>query len=111
MVLAALLCLTGAAAPVSLALPGLNAVNLAQGEGELYSELLAQKLAALGLKVISARDIGAVLGLERQRELLGCKDGICTAELAGALGVEGIVVGDVGKLGGSYQVNLKVLSK
>ena len=111
MLLAALLSLAaGAAAPVSLALPGLNAVNLAAGEGELYTELLAQKLDGLGLKVVTSRDIGAALGLDRQRALLGCAEASCTAELAGALGVAGLVVGDVGKLGASYAVNLKVLS-
>lgn len=110
MLVAALVGLAVAAAPVSLALPEVNSVNLAPGEGALYAELLGQKLAGLGLKVVSSRDMGALLGLERQKELLGCSDTSCAAELSGALGVDGVVVGDVGKLGDSYQVNLKVLA-
>ncbi|MBL8955111.1 MAG: hypothetical protein JNK82_30320 [Myxococcaceae bacterium] len=100
-----------AAAPVALALPGLNAVNLAEGEGALYAELLAQRLGTLGLKVTTSRDVGLALGLERQRGLVGCSDAACMAELAGALGVDGIVMGDVAKLGAAYVVTLKVISK
>ncbi|MBK7859418.1 MAG: hypothetical protein IPJ65_12505 [Archangiaceae bacterium] len=92
-------------------MPGLNGVGLASGEGQLYSELLGQKLQELGLKVISARDIGAALGIERQREMLGCAESSCVAELAGALGADGMVLGDVGKLDTTYAVNLKVLSR
>jgi len=109
--LAAVLSVAAAAVPVSLAMPALNEVSLTRGEGELYTELLAQKLAELDVKVVTARDMAAVLGLERQRQLLGCNDTICTSELAGALGVDGVVVGDAGKIGASYMVNLKVLAK
>ena len=111
MIAPALARLVAAAPPVSLAFPGLNSVGLAQGEGELYAELLAQKLQAYPLKVITTRDIGAALGLERQKELMDCADTGCVAELSGALGADGIVVGDVGKLDQSYAVNFKVLSK
>ncbi|MCU0699202.1 MAG: hypothetical protein MUC96_22065 [Myxococcaceae bacterium] len=57
-------------------------------------------------------DVIAMLGLERQRQLLGCsgEGSNCTAELAGALGAEGVVRGEVAKLGDVYQLNVKVLS-
>ena len=44
------------------------------------------------LSLTTQKDISQVLGLERQRELLGCTDGkvSCLAELAGALGVDAI---------------------
>lgn len=61
------------------------------------SEVLATHLREHGLKVMTGRDIGAVLGLERQKQLLGCMDDStsCSAELAGALGVGALVVGTV----------------
>jgi hypothetical protein len=98
-----------AAAP-SLAMPGLNPVNVGRAEADLYSDLLGQRLASGGVKIMSARDLGAVLGLERQKQLLGCGESSCIAELAGALGTDGIVLGDVGKLGTSLALNVKVLS-
>ena len=101
---------TLAAAPVKVAVPGLNVVKLEAGEGQLYEELLAQKLRENGLEVVSARDITQVLGFERQKQLLGCEDASCIAELAGSLGADALVVGDVGKLDKLYVLNLKVLS-
>lgn len=109
--LLALLLAAAPAAPPSLAFPGFNAVNLQPGEAVLYAEVLGQKLAALGFKVISGRDLAAALGLERQKELMGCGDSSCIAELAGALGADGLVVGDAGKLDDTYTLNVKVLSR
>jgi len=95
-----------------LASPGLSGVKLADAEAAFYSEHLAQQLAAAGAKVTSDREISAVLGLERKRQLLGCSENSsqCVTELAGALGVDALVVGDVARLQQRYQVNVKLLS-
>lgn len=101
-----------AAAPFSMALPDLNAVKLAPGEGALYSQLLSAKLQKRGVKVITTRDFSAVMGLERQKQLLGnevCSDS-CVTELAAAMGVDAILVGDVGKPGNAYALSFKVLA-
>lgn len=108
---ALLLAMSLAAAPLKLAFPGLNAVNLSKEEAALYAEVVAQKLTARHLEVLTARDLEAVMGLERQKQLLGCSEsGGCLLELVGALGVDGIVVGDVGRLSEGFVVNVKVLS-
>lgn len=96
------------AAP-SLALPNLSAVGLETGEAELYANLLATGLRSRGLKVVSGDDVAAVLGLERQKQLLGCAES-CMAELAAALGAEGVVLGRVGLLGRGYSVTARVVS-
>ena len=99
------------AAPTSVAVAGLNGVKLAPGEAELYGELLAQKLSERGFKVLTARDVSSLLGLERQRQLLGCNDDrSCLSEMVGALGVDLLVLGDLGQLDGEYTVTLKALS-
>ncbi|MBK7863457.1 MAG: hypothetical protein IPJ65_33615 [Archangiaceae bacterium] len=100
------------AARFSLALPELNSVKLEAGELALYSSLLSQKLQARGVKVITARDFSAVMGLERQKQLLaaeGCSDS-CITELAAAMGVDAMVVGDIGKPGTTYALSFKVLA-
>ena len=43
--------------------------------------------------MITPSDIGAALGVERQRELIGCSDTGCLAEIGAALGVDYIVHG------------------
>lgn len=69
----ALLVTLGAApaGPVKIAAPLLEGVNLSDELTAFYSDHLAQQLASHGLKVTNPRDVGQVLGLERQRELLG----------------------------------------
>lgn len=99
-----------AKAQVHLALPGLNAVNLSPGEGELYAELVSQKFEAHDVRVMTSRDLASMLGVERQRQLLGCSENSCVVEMTAALGVDGVLVGDLGKLGEEYALNLKVLS-
>lgn len=62
------------------------------------------------VKVISQQDLQAVLGLERQRQMLGCEAQVsCLAELAGGLGAEGVLRGGVTRSGKSISVTVKLL--
>ncbi len=98
--------------PISLALPGLGAQGFSREQADFFTEHLALALRQQGLEVVTPREIGALLGLERQKQLLGCSDGAdsCTVELANALGADGVLLGDVGRLGDRIQINLKVLN-
>lgn len=95
-----------------LASPGLSATNVKPELGALLSEHVAQQLKLAGAEVVTPKEIGALLGLERQKQLTGCTEeaSSCTAELAAALGVDGLVLGDVGRVGERYLVNLKVVA-
>lgn len=98
--------------PINLALPGLSAQGFSREQAEFFTEHLALALRQQGVDVVTPREIGALLGLERQKQLLGCSDGAdsCTVELANALGADGVLLGDVGKVGDRIQINLKVLN-
>lgn len=98
--------------PVKLALPGFNFVKVEPELAGFFSEHFAQKLTFEKVKVTTAADISTLLGFERQKELLGCAENAqsCIAELANALGVDGLVVGSIGKFGENFQVNVKTLS-
>lgn len=66
--------------------------------------------ATTAFKVISSEDIKTVLGVERQRQLMGCSDDTaCTAELANALGSEFLFTGNVGRVGDTFVVTAKML--
>lgn len=95
---------------LSLALPGLSVVRLNKGEGAIYTEQLAQALVRANVRVITARDIGAMLGLDRQKQLMNCTENNCSAELVGAMGASGLIVGDIGRLGDEFALNVKILS-
>ena len=60
--------------------------------------------------VISREDIQAMLQLEEMKSKAGCDDTSCLAEIGGALGVEHLVTGSVGKLGDIHVVSLSLLS-
>ncbi len=97
-------------APPRLASTRLTVFNLPAEAGEFYANHLAQRLVLSGVRVVTSSEVAALLGLERQKELLGCADQqSCAVELGNALGVDGLVVGDLGKVGDRYQLNVKVL--
>ncbi len=102
------------AAPETLKLvaPGLQVVGLDAKLGEFLTEHTAQSMKLAGVDVVTQREMQSLLGLERQKQLLGCSDAAssCMAELASALGADGVLLGDIAKFGGRIQLNLKVVS-
>jgi hypothetical protein len=99
-------------APIRVAVSGLQGVNVPAEALTFYAEHVASNLRAPGLSVVTAREISTLLGLERQKQLLGCGEAVtsCIAEMANALGVDAVIVGDVAKFGQTYQLNLKALN-
>ncbi|MBK7862715.1 MAG: hypothetical protein IPJ65_29720 [Archangiaceae bacterium] len=62
-------------------------------------------------EVMSSNDIATLLGVQRQKQLLGCSEdsGSCLAELAGALGARFVLSGSVAKLGDVFQLTLSTV--
>ena len=81
------------AAPKVVA-PEWNAVNMKKELATFYADQLADGLRKQGLEVVTAQDIATLLGMERQRALVGCSDeaNSCMAELANALGCDATLV-------------------
>jgi hypothetical protein len=107
-----LLAVLGAAPPgqIRLAAPGLSYVQLDERQGDAYLDFFAQKLLAAGVQVVTKQEMAALIGLERQRQLVSCSEAenSCLAELAGALGTEGVISGSLKKLERGFLINLKV---
>jgi TolB-like protein len=94
-----------------LAVLGFHALEVERGVAELLSEVaLTDASRFKGLEVMGESDVGAMLGHERQQQLLGCKeDSACMAQLGGAMGADFLLVGSVGRLGSSTRIDLKLL--
>lgn len=108
-----LLVLVVAAAPIQLASVGFTSVKVSRPLVASFEETFALRLSQGGtVRVTTPRDVITVLGIERQRQLMGCADdsSSCLAELAGALGSEGIVMGEVAQVGRVLQLTIKILS-
>ncbi|MBN2494413.1 MAG: hypothetical protein JXR96_07490 [Deltaproteobacteria bacterium] len=65
--------------------------------------------AGENLIVVGKDDIRSALSFEQQRQLLGCDNESCMAELGGALGVRWLVVGNLSLFGKSYLMNIKLI--
>jgi TolB-like protein len=109
LLLAVLLAASGGATDVAMG--PFNFVEVSPELREFITAHVAQRLEQEGLSVITQRDVIAALGLERQRQLLGCTaETACSTEIVAALGADALLVGDVARVGGSIQVNLKLVS-
>lgn len=96
---------------MKVAATGFQATGVDVRVAEAWVERFADVMARGGVKVTTQRDVQQLLGLERQKQLLGCAEdsSSCLAELAGALGVDAVLSGSVAKSGSGFLVTLKVL--
>ncbi len=93
--------------------PEWNAVNVKKEAASFYADLLADELRKQGLQVITSQDIATLLGMERQKALVGCADeaASCMAELANALGADATLTVNVMKLDdGAFRGVAKLIS-
>lgn len=61
-------------------------------------------------EVVGPDDVNALLGFEKQKELLGCDDVTCMTDIAGALGVDKIVVFKVARVEDEWITTAKLLN-
>jgi N-acetylneuraminic acid mutarotase len=60
-------------------------------------------------RVIGSKEIDAMLNYEQKKQMTGCNDTSCAVALGGALGVDKILMGSVGKLGETHILDMKLL--
>jgi TolB-like protein len=82
------------------------------GDAKLATALTRLVTAELGkdsrLEILSREDVTALLGLERQRQLLGC-DNSCLTEVGSALDARWLVNGSISALGAGFLVTAQLL--
>jgi hypothetical protein len=106
MVIAALLALLAAAPPTGaaeartkLAVLDLGANGASRELASAAGGVVASELDRLGVfKVVTSDAIRDLLAFEKQRQMLGCAEASCLAEIGGALGVDWLVSGKVSRL-------------
>ncbi|MFH1810201.1 MAG: hypothetical protein ABIJ09_15755 [Pseudomonadota bacterium] len=79
--------------------------------GSLMAVLTKAVAAAPWLDVVSRDEIATMLDAEAQKQLVGCDDTGCLAEIAGALDVDMLVAGSVTRLGESLVVTLQLINQ
>ncbi len=77
---------------------------------QLLGDALAGELRRrAGVSVLTQADVSALLGVEKTRQMLGCSESGCMAEIGGALGADRVIHGSLGRVGASLIVNLSAL--
>lgn len=79
--------------------------------GASIEPLVALELKRAGLEVVSRDEVRAMLTYEADKQIVvGRADSAMLAEIGGALGVDYLVAGTVGRLGPRYVLHLKLMS-
>jgi hypothetical protein len=102
---------SAATGPVKVAATDFTFVGIDPKLGAVFQDRFVSQLGSEQLRVTTQRDIQQLLGLERERQLLGCDSGgpQCMAELAGALGVEVVINGSIAKSESGFIVTIRAL--
>jgi hypothetical protein len=77
----------------------------------LNDAITSQVAGGAYFSVLSSKEVQTMLGMERQRQMMGCSEdsSSCLTELAGALGARFVMSGSVAKLGDAFQLSLQTL--
>jgi TolB-like protein len=87
-----------------------NVQGVAPGTATILSDIVVSEVARRGYAVISQSDIDALLGFEKKKQMFGCaEETSCLAEIGGALGVDYLFSGQVGKIGSRFRLSLLVV--
>ena len=99
MLAAVVITAAAAASSYSIAAPGLTLSNVDDRAGTAYLNFFTHQLETrASVNVVTTGEIATILGMERQRQLLGCTDSdsaSCIAEMAGALNVDAMISGSL----------------
>jgi TolB-like protein len=96
---------------VKVAVMEIRALGTDAHMSDLLSEVALTEVGSMDrIDVIGRSDIESMLGFEKQKKILGCtEEASCLAEIGGALGVEYVVVGSLGRIGGLYRLDMKIV--
>ena len=110
LLLAAALPLASSAAPARVKVAVMDVKNVQgvpEGTATILTDIVVSEVAKSRVDVVSKGDIAAMIGFEKEKQILGCSDDSkCLAEIGGALGVDYMLTGQVGLIGSRYRISL-----
>jgi hypothetical protein len=93
-----------------LVVPTVQLSGIDAAAAPVITELVLEALLVRhGLPALGPADLKDILTVEQQKQLIGCDEGKCMTELAGALGSGRVVSGMVGRLGDTVVLTLKLI--
>ncbi len=84
--------------------------GVSPGTATILTAIVVDDASRAGFDVISQSDVSAMVGFEKQKQMLGCRDdSSCLAEIGGALGVDYVLSGQVGQIGTRLHLSFQLL--
>lgn len=112
MPLTAALFVVMAASNVHVAAVGFKAVSVDAQKAGFLTDYFSDQLGKAGrFPVTTPAQVSAIIGQERQKELLGCSDSnstSCLAEIAGAIGTDALITGSIARIGTQFAIEVKI---
>lgn len=98
-----------------LAAPGLSTSDLDEKKAQFLNGYFAEQVSRRSeqrITVLTESDVRELVGLERQKALLNCSEDAsgCVADVAGALKVDGLILGNVARFGSQFAIVVRVVS-
>lgn len=92
-------------------LPTQSSAELRAVADSIAEQVLTELARDGRIEPVGASDVAALLGLERQQQLMGCSEAStsCMAEISAALGAPYLVTGSVAQLGTTVRLDLKLI--
>lgn len=85
--------------------------GVTESQARMLNELMLAELQRTGkFEIFGQADMASMFEVGKTRDLVGCDDIACVAELGGAVGADLTLVGSVGALGSLFVVSLKVIN-
>jgi hypothetical protein len=95
---------------ISFAVFDLKATGVGPEVVQNLTQILSVEIKRIdGTKVVSRDDLMALVAFDKEKQKFGCDDASCLAEIGGALGVQKLLVGSVGKLAETFVINLVLM--
>jgi TolB-like protein len=94
-----------AAEPPAIAVTEFQADPEDRDKAKGLSGVVAARLATFRARVVGLDEIRAAFDFEKQKQLAGCNEGSCLAEISGSLGVRYLVHGRLDRFGKSALLN------
>ncbi len=95
--------------PASILVLDFRMLDGEQRIGRILASMIGAELQKVDkLSVIGSSDIEAALDVEKRKDILGCDETSCLAEIAGAMGTRLVLHGTVGSIGSTFAVNASV---
>jgi hypothetical protein len=83
--------------------------NVDEGLVTLLGEVMLTELSSHGHTVVGYSDIKAMLDNEAAKAIVDCEGTTCLAELGDAMGARYLLHSSLGRIGGQYVINLKLI--